>query len=489
MNVAIYECLKGNCALRIIAYVVLGLCVIIPMIIQMIDPIAHVDSGYYLSISNRITEGYRLYKDVNCGYTPLFIYICAGFRLLFNIPLNLYWPYLLMFQFFRIGCACFVYGIAKEFRATSWWAYVAAFYCLFIFVRIEGQAVLLEIPSSFWGLFACYATLKLRGKNLLNALWIGILISFSFLTKQYGLGFLPLVLYLIYAYSIRREWIIRTIYVLVGFILPIIFCYFYFGENFISVLFPSYGTQTAIEAGFEWTLLDRLKGIIQVILHCSKTNSSIIIISILLFPIAVKLGVWKPWLFALCGFLGFSLQFFFTNNSLGGHYLLYMFPFVSIMISNVVNLRYGKVSTIVTYICISYMVLWQCYRMFERNIPYWLYNKTEKNRVMPIADYLNNQIPYGSVVWIEPIRLEPVYFYANILPPNLSTIGYSFGTLGLNRDDAFLQIKSANYVILQTKGEPNYSYSEYIKEQCTKYDSIMTIGLYTIYKNDEYTIQ
>lgn len=474
--------LKNSSIIKIIIYFILSVAILIPIVIQLLHPVAAVDSGgYYLSISNRICEGYKLYEDVACGYTPLYLYICAAFRWLLDIPHNVYWPYLLLQQLFRIGCAGMVYGIAKEFKASTWWAIVAAFYCLFILVRVEGWALLLEVPSAFFGLAACYSILRYRDENTLHSLWIGILISCSFLTKQYGLGFLPLVLYLIFAYTTKNHWLIRVVYTLLGFCIPIILTYVYFGSDFVSTLFPSYGTQSAVNAGFDWSISDRLLSVLRAIFNCFKTNSAIVALSICLLPLAYKQGIWKKWIFAILGFIGFSLQFYFTNSS-GGHYLLYMFPFVAILIANVASMKYNKLISGIAKLCICYMILWQGYKMFVENVPYWLNDRTEMNYIAEVTNACDKYIPAKSIVWIEPIYLEAVYFYADILPPNIESIGYSFGPLGLDRSAAIKQFEAAEYIIISTTGKMSYEFSVELLEKCDQYELITITESLALYK-------
>lgn len=471
--------------LRNILFVILGVCILIPLIIQMLHPLAYVDSGYYLSISNRICDGYKLYDDIACAYTPLHLYLCSAYRILFDIPFNTYWPYLLLQQFFRVGCAYFLYCIAKEFQSTTTWALVSAFYCLFLLMRVEGTQVLLEVPSSFWGLAACLVTLKVHSKNPILMLFAGLLVSFSYLTKQYGLGFLPLVLYILTCYSPRNKIHIRIMYVLVGFLIPIVFCFIYFGDKFIDVLLPSYGTQTAINAGFDWTITDRIKSVLLTIVNNFKTTSAIVLLSIFLFPLSLKSNEWKSWLFTLLGFMGFSLQFYFTNTS-GGHYLLYMFPFSALTISNVTRLNYNKFKSLMVYMCISYMILWQSYKMFCNYIPYWLYDRYEKESITSVTDICNKFIPPKSVVWIEPVYLESVYFYADILPPNLPTIGYAFGPLGIDYEMAKVQYESAEYIIFHNGDKHDYTFSQEILDKCAIHELIYQSESITLFKKNKY---
>ena len=337
---------------------------------------------------------------------------------------------------------------------------------------------MLEVPSAFWGLGACYAVLRIRNGNSLHYLWIGMLLSFSFLTKQYGLGFLPLVLFLLFTHTRKELWLFSTMNIMVGFITPIILSYFYFGSAYISALLPTYGTKSAVDAGFNWSIIDRIVSILLAIMHSFKTNS--IVMAVSFFLLALKAGLWKNWIFAALGFFGFSLQFFFTNNS-DGHYLLYMFPFVSIMIGNLMVLKCKTVIKRLVYLLMLYMILYQGYLMYYKYVPHWLYDKSDITYHMQVTNICNEYIPMRSLVWIEPITLEAIYFHANIIPPNISTIGYSFGPLGLDFNEALKQFESAEYIIIEN-GEGSYPFSSTIRDMCKDYESIPITDYLTLFK-------
>ena len=60
----------------------------------------------------------------------------------------------------------------------------------------DGNVFLLETPSLLFGLLGIYYTIKYT-KYTKIYIGIGVLAAFSFLCKQYGIGFLVLIMFLI----------------------------------------------------------------------------------------------------------------------------------------------------------------------------------------------------------------------------------------------------------------------------------------------------
>ena len=424
---------------------------------------ADCDTGYYLSISNRISEGYRLYNDVACGYTPLYLYVCAGLKCLFHIPANCYWPYLLMQQLLRIGIALFVYGIAREMKATKMGAYIAAcFVCLLLF-KEEGTYVLLEVPSTFFGLGGCYTLLHFRNKNIWHEAWIGCIVACAYLCKQYGLGYLPLALLLIFCYTNRTEWWKRILLLLAGFVLPIVAVTVYFGSAFYAILLPTYGTSFLESTEIEYSIAMRLDNIRKAVVN-SLTNYAIpVVLATLLSPFAIKQKEWRMFVFALCGYLGFSLQYYFTLTP-ALHYAFYMMPFVALMIAWISKIDAPKWILAIAWLGIAYCFVQRSYRLVERCVPVWQ-SELYCWDIRTISAYCEENIPPQSKVFLECYGYEAVYFNAPILPPMLDKYGYSFGPSGLNYEQALEQLQYADYAILDAPEEENYYFSKRLFQQ------------------------
>ena len=451
------------------------------MIVQLAHAYCNdVDSGYYLSISNRISEGYTLYKDVACGYTPLHIYLCAGLRYLFNLPYNCYWPYLLFQQLLRIGGALFVFGIAREMKAKRFASALAATYVCMLFFKEEGTSVLLEVPSVFWGLAGCYAILKLRDKNPWHGLWMGLLLSFAYLSKQYGLGFLPLALLLIFFSTQRKEWWRRLVAILVGYMIPIIFVILIFGRDFYYVLFPTYGTTFIEGTGVEYTLTMRIESILKAMLRNCTNYALIVVTSLLLLPHAIKQKQWKMYVFCLCGYLGFSLQYYFTLTP-AMHYALYMMPFVALLIAWISLVDSPRWLKTIVWLSVVYIFLQRGFRLCERNIPSWR-REFASDFIRNMSNYCDENIPPKSVVFLEDWFLEPIYFNAEIMPPLIKEYGYSFGPSGMKYSQAIEQLQQADFAIFKIRTNYTeksvYYFAEQLFQQIKEYPYNEYAGYY-----------
>ena len=174
-----------------LSLLIIGLIItIVPIIGSLLNMYIDCDSAYYLSMVERISEGYVPYRTLNLGYTPLWFYIATIYKLLFNIPIGIYEPYLFLHYIFQVGCAFLIYKILQIFKFRKELCLFTSFLFVLMTHWLNGNAVLLEIPSMFFGLMSCYLVLKYQEtESVLHYLWIGGICACSFLCKQFGLGF------------------------------------------------------------------------------------------------------------------------------------------------------------------------------------------------------------------------------------------------------------------------------------------------------------
>lgn len=440
------------------------------------------DTGYYLSISNRISDGYKLYRDVACGYTPLHLYVCAGLKWLFHIPVNCYWPYLLLQQLLRVGGALFVYGIARELKATKVGALLAACYVSMLFFKEEGMGILLEVPSVFWGLGGCFALLHFRNKSVWHMVWIGCVLAGAYLTKQYGLGFLPLGIMLLFFYTERKDWWKRILLLVAGYALPILAVVLYFGDSFYYVLFPTYGTSFLNTTEIEYTFTMRVSNILQATFRNLLNYALVVATAFLLLPWAIKQNKWRMFVFALCGFLGFSLQYYFTIT-IYAHYALYMIPFVALLIAWISRIDAPKWLLVAMWLSVAYCFLKRGYRLVGRDMPAWC-SEQDHGVVRDVTAYCDAHIPPQSKVFLESYWIEAIYFNAQILPTLMNKYGYSFGPSALNYEQALEQLKEADFAILgalDENGDNYYYFSERLHKRLEGHPCDVVDGLFFIY--------
>lgn len=415
---------------------------LIPLVGALFKSAIDCDSAYYICIAQRITEGYVPYKSIAVGYTPLFLYIMAVFKLIFSIPNGCYWPYLLLYFIFEIGTSYFVYAIAREFGAKKMVALFGAWLNIIISHRFGGDCVLLEIPSLFFGLASSLFILRFKGKNIWNYLWIGCLTSCSFLCKQYGLGFVVLNLYLMITVN-RQSWKTCGIFAL-GCVIPIALCFVCYGSDFLPIMFSGYGTKSGVAADSVESFTDKINVVFSWLFSFCFTICIAVLAGLLCVYKAVRCGHFWKLLFGYCGIVGFSLQFFFAA---GLHYWLYMVPFACLVITEMLTIKNVKIIEVIKIVAISWVVFVNLYKVYN-NIVYKRYVKNDIRKVQyDLTDEISEYVKPGETLWVVHPGLYFLLFTADVLPPNVSTIGYSFGSLGLNEDEAFQQAENADWII------------------------------------------
>lgn len=460
-----------------LSLLIIGLIItIVPIIGSLLNMYIDCDSAYYLSMVERISEGYVPYRTLNLGYTPLWFYIATIYKLLFNIPIGIYEPYLFLHYIFYVGCAFLIYKILQIFKFRKELCLFTSFLFVLMTHWLNGNAVLLEIPSMFFGLMSCYLVLKYQEtESVLHYLWIGGICACSFLCKQFGLGFLPLALYLIIFFN-NDSRIKKSIFLLIGYSIPIIACFIIWGKEFIPLILSGYGTTSAESAGYDVSIQAKLMQIIGNCIYHFKRINPIIILSLLFVPVIFKQKKWKEYLFCLCGLLGFMLQFYFVKGGL--HYQLYTIPFSVMVIAILLSLNLKRWQKIIIYIFAGITITLTLYSTYNNRV-YKLYIKSDlKQEQIDCAKWISENTEEGKTLFIVHGGLFYNYYLTNTLPANISTIGYSFGPLGLNKNECRQQIDSADYILRFTKDYPYESFfTSDMKAKCEDMPSI--------YYNDE----
>lgn len=461
--------------LKITLYIIVILLTIIPIIGSLVNMYIDCDSAYYLSMVERILEGYVPYKTLNLGYTPLWFYITAGIKYILQIPNGVYEPFLFIHYLYQIGCAYFIFKLGKEFKIKSIISIFSAFLFILMTHWLNGNAVLLEMPSMFFGLMSCYFVLKYQDKSILNYWWIGFICSGAFLCKQFGFGFLPLVLYLILFVN-KDNKLNKSISLFLGYSISIIICFIIWGEDFIPLIFSKYGTTSAEAAGYDISLSAKLMQIISNCLYHIKRINPTICLSFLFIPFFIKENKWKEYLFCLCGFFGFMLQFYFVKGGL--HYQLYTIPFSIMIIALLLSLQTKRWQKTCILFFLGITLVLSLYSTYNNRV-YKLYIKSNKRQEqLNCSQWLIKQVEEDKKLFIVHGGLFYNYYQTGIMPGNMSTIGYSFGPLGLDEEKCRTQIDSADYILRFTKDYPYESYfTSNLKEKCEQ--------MPTIYYDDE----
>lgn len=407
-----------------------------------------VDPSVIMVEMERIAEGYVPYKTMHLNYPPFWFYLMVGLKKLFHVPYGCYKFYLAIHYLFSIGCAYCVYGISKEFGVSRWLSLAAAWFFLFISMWLWGDCVIYDIPTAFWGLLACFLVLKFKDSKPASFVVFGFVCALSFLTKQFGAGFLPLAIWLIITFSPDKK-VFRSCLFGIGYLVPLVICLLIWGGDFInSTLLNGYGGSAIREmAGDQTTNLGRyLRGMFFV---C--TRFPMIPLAVLFLPFSLRLDKWKQTLFCLFGIGGFALQFcFITLNSvtIAGkalHYLLLLAPFIALLTA-VLASSGRKVFNIMLICCITVTCLFSAYKLVRWTVPEY-FNEDEIHNQQILTDAVSSIVGESETAWVVDGDLEFLYYKADLKPALMEEVAYSTGFFEMTAEKAKKEIKKVDYVI------------------------------------------
>jgi hypothetical protein len=431
-NNKVKNCINRGIILKFLWFGALSLIAIIPSVLAVLYSPVDPDSSYYLSVVERINEGYKLYVDLKIGYTPLYFYFLLGLKKIFNIGIS-YEFYLSVHFVLQYFAAYIIYKIS--YGLTQEKSY--SFYSSLLFVMMshwnEGNAVLLETPSLLLGILGLHLMLSNQIKKTTINLLVGFLFVLSFLVKQYGLGFS--ILGLCYFVFSKRGFN-SFIYFILGFILPLILILIINKPSFLEVISGS-------GYGRGWNIVIILEALIRQTIYLFTRVSPVLIFTLFCSIKVYKNKIQRIRLVILTlGIFGFMLQFLFASFH---HYYLYVIPFISILIFFVYNniTKYKKIYTgliILTFLLSIYSTY------YNRVFKIYFIESAIKHEQKSLANQINVFVPRGSRLYIADIGLIPIYYLSDRLPPNLKSIGYSFGK-ALKPEEHLRQIESADFVL------------------------------------------
>jgi len=417
--------------MKILWYGGLSLLATIPSVLAVLYSPLTPDSSYYLSVVDRLNDGYKFYVDFNIGYTPLYFYFLLGLKKIFNIGIS-YEFYLTVHFILQYFVAFYVYKNVYELTKKHSYSFYASILFVLMSHWNEGNAVLLETPSLFFGMLGLYFILIPEKKPIANLL-IGFLFTLSFLVKQYGFGFF--ILGLCYSIFSERE-LKNVIYLILGFITPLFLLLMKYQQPFLAVIGGGgYGGGMDF-ASIAHTLIGRTS-------YLFIRISPVILITYLfsIFVIKGKEHRIKLLIITL-GVFGFMLQFLFASFT---HYYLYVIPFVSILIFFVFN-NVSKYKRIYAFFVILTFMLSVYSTYYNRVYKIYINARTIKEGQISLAKKIIELVPQESNLYIADVGLIPMYYLSNRLPPNLKTTGYSFG-IALTPEQHLNQIVSADFVL------------------------------------------
>ena len=431
---------------------ILGVLSVLVLIIGSFFSSMDVDSAIILVEMERIAEGYIPYKTMHLNYPPLWFYINVALKWLFHVPYGCYPFYLGVHWLYAIGCASCLYYISRQWGASK---YISAFVAWLFFIVShwpQGNEILFEIPSVFWGLLAISLFLKWKDSYPAWQIIVGAITCCSFLTKQFGAGFLMLVLWLIVTSTSENKWK-QTGFYLLGYCLPLLICLACWGTDiYRSILFNGYGTDV-MDAywGRETTFASKIARLWGNLLLFANRLVPHIYVAISLLPFMFVRNKWREALCCFFGIGGFLLQFFFVHG--GHHYFQYMLPFALLLIPIMLSLDLNKYVRVAVWGIIGWTTMLGMYSAYHNRVwkRYLHEGKRDYENQWKMGAQIASIVQDGETVFIPHGGICYLYYTANLYPSCMAEIGYGVGPMEVDIEHAAKWVANTDYVLHFTR--------------------------------------
>lgn len=378
-----------------------------------------IDHSYYINCSRLILEGKYPFTDFNPSYPPLVYYIGAVVLRIF--PDTVYTHLMVLYAFIAAD-TFIIYKLAKKLNASSSVTTLTIFYFLFLMIKSDGTAYVLEPFVLFFGLLSL---LVVQSRNKMMLFVAGMLAMCAAWCKQYGVGFVCLsCLYpIVESQSIGKK-ITKALIIIAG-IAAGFFTLFGISQlngaeySDLSMLsgnsYQRHGFDSLLNGYFKFS------GI-----------AHIFVVFLFLIPYYFRTLIKKPmaWI-CVAGIIGFMMQCYVRNFR---HYMILAIPFVVLLIPIVINcFKTQKAKTIfLSLVCVS---------LFAKSIELIVKdcNVVRQNgraKEVAIAKELAETIPYGTddvYVSIRALRSTAHNYYKpSLIQEHGMANGFADGTITTN---------------------------------------------------------
>ncbi len=383
----------------------------------LIFPVLSSDCGYYLSIAKEIYIGKIYFKEIASSYNPLAI-LLLGLPYLFSNhpPIQIF---LLINLFFIIGTSFVIFKIISLKIQSN--LEIIFYLLLFILgtINLEARSILLEPISVFFQITGFYFYLKSRNNSNFYQLFIsGILISMSFLSKQYGLFILGAIG--IDIILNRKRIFLKSTILMLGFLIPILIFYAYLSNYDVKLQeFVNYilGKGSKLDIGNRTGIYYNLRTFVICTTVFLIANSYVLIVPI--FILKMK-NIFKNE--NLIYILALLFSFLILTKASFYHYYQYILPYCIIVFAILDIHNKNKFTNFLKNISFFGSILFMGYTNLK---PLIKNTKSEYEIQKQTAATINNFIPKKSKVFLNGISQE-YYYLCDFNSMNLSKIGYSF---------------------------------------------------------------
>ena len=357
------------------------------------------------------------------------------------VPLSLlgtnYTQALLILYFIHFVNSFLVYKIFRNQNCTKSWSWYGSLLFLMCCLLFQGVVYVLEPFVIFFGLMALYS---LHKRTTFYLILTGISCSLSFLCKQYGMGFLVLVvIFLIIQENYTYRSIKKILLVLSGFSIGLVAFIVFMklqGVELANMMNKLSGSDYHRE-GF--------KGFLIAYFYLFTRLSPLLIAFVVALIYLKNVVKDKFWVISIVGILGFMLACYVRLYS---HYLLLVSPFAVFLIvytiGQINNSKYKN--AFVTYVKWSTLIP-VCLILFS-NVDRW--KNDHKQQQKTISNQIVNTIPEGQ----EDVFVSFSVLYTSLLnnytPPLINKYGLSNGFVTAKKD-VLNMLKEAKYSVISKK--------------------------------------
>lgn len=414
----------------------LGVCVYRTIDAWLYAPIS-VDTGTFLSIAERMKDGWVPGHDLRVGYTPLGIFLLSLVGKIAPSGISSYQSYLAFILTLQWACVILVYFIGTTATPSKIIRLIAAVTMLLIIQLYEGPFIFLEIFVVFFALIALLIIVP-PTPSIIRWCAAGFFVGLAFLSKQYGVAVLAAlgIMVLCDNSSSWRQKLMNITSLGAGFLLVIValFTVFWLVFNFP----PS---QIAHEL---WGWINKSGYYSRGTRDFSNINRFIFNT----FPFLV----FTPFLFALPSIrssrvyrLGFIIMVCLGASLLVRtflHYFHLIIPFVGLLALVILERSRQAGSLIFLIVAAAYI-----YPVTSEHLktPYFSEHKEIRDEQLTISRDINAILPARSKVLL--FANPDIMYTANFLPVDNFSPGYGFLS-NFNEEQLLLMIDKARFLVV-----------------------------------------